>query len=314
MKKRVYIQVCLTILSTVVLASLYYYLTCLGLRNAKQDATGKYNYICNDTTHYSCVFFGASTIHVGINPLLFDSLTGQNSYNAAMDGIRVTEINLLIEKYVKGHRLPQNIFIAIDGQTLETNHSVWYFPQYFPFVNDEDLKDLIQREPKLLMGKYAPFAAITYLDDPLKNLGLIGLLNLNSSMYKIQLKGFLPAYWKGMKEDLPFEEVTFTGDKTGWVLLEKTLESCIKKNIRVNFIIAPRYNSLPSASFLKLLERLQSYESKYHTRLYNFIASDNFKSKELFPNRTHLNADGAQIFTTLLSQEFLAKEKEWANH
>jgi len=306
MKNRVIYHIVSVVAVTLTLASAFYYLICLGLRHAKQDAIGKYNYITTDSTYYSTVFFGASSVHVSVNSILFDSITGCNSYNAAMDGIGIAEINVLMKKYLLCHGNPKNIFISIDEKTLGMESGVWHFPQYYPFVNDTDLNEMIQLEPKLLLGKYAPAWAITYIDDPLKNLGLIGLIrDYNKQQYSIPLKGFNPAYWSGMKDDLSNDSLYFADSDNGWELLEQTLELCRQRNIHVDFVIAPRYNVTPANSFLHFITKLVSYRSKYNTTLFNFAVNENFKSKELFPNRTHLNAKGAEIFTRHLAKEFL---------
>ena len=311
MKKRVLIQLLSVTVLCFMVASIGYYILCAGLRNAKRDSVGKLNFITLDTAYFPTVFFGASTIHVGMDPFLYDTLTGTKSFNASMDGIRIAEINLFIKKYIARHGAPRNIFISFDEKTLLTDKNVWYFSQYYPFINDTDFNKLIDLEPKLLLGRYAPALAITYIDDPLKNLALIGLTkDRNKREYDIPLKGFSPAYWKPMAQDIPVEVASYQADEGGWELLENTLDLCAAKNVRVDFILPPRYKSTLSDSTNKIIARLQSYEQKYNSHVFNFAEEDAFKSIELFPNRTHVNATGARMFTTLLAEKYIATIKE----
>ncbi len=229
-----------------------------------------------------------------------------------MDGLGIAELNMFVKKYVSSHRAPQYIFIAFDEATLGMEKSVWYFPQYFPFVNDPDLNEMIKLEPKLLLGKYAPPLAITHIDDPLKNLGLIGMLkDYHKKEYSIPLKGFSPAYVSGIKDDLPIEPTYFVGCKHGWELLEQTLDFCEQRNIHVDFILPPRYNRTLSDSTQRVVAKLQSYGSQYRTTLFNFVENETLNSKKLFPNHTHVNALGAEIFTSLLARQFLIAHPEF---
>lgn len=309
MKKRVLYHFAAVITTTVIFASTFYYVICLGLRHSKQDAIGKYSYITSDTTYYNTVFFGASTVHLGINPQLFDSITGSNSFNASMDGIGIAEINLLIKKYIACHGAPQHIFIAFNEPTLGMERGVWYFSQYYPFVNDTDLNELVRLEPKLLLAKYAPAMAVTYFDDPLKNLGLIGLLkDYHKHDYTIPLKGFEKTF-VSMQSDVPKAKAYFVGSKRGWQLLGKTLDLCADKNIQINFIMLPIYNHMMSDTSVKFVAKLQSFETKYHSQVINYTGNEQFNDKRLFADPMHLNAWGAEIFTTLLAKEFLKQQE-----
>lgn len=306
MKKRFFYHTILVVATTAILSSAFYYLICLGLRHAKQDSIGKYNYITTDTTHYNVVFFGASSVHLGINPQLFDSITGSNSFNASLDGISIAELSVLIKKYIASHGAPQNIYITFNEPTLEMKKGIWYFPQYYPFVNDTDLNEMVGLEPKLLLGKYAPAWAVTYFDDPLKNLGLIGLLkDYHKQEYAMAHKGFEQTYVT-MNNDLPKAQVYFMGSKKGWSLLENTLDLCASKNIQVDFVMPPMYNCALSDTSVKFVAKLQSFKAKYHTGIFNFTEEERFNSKHLFAGRGHLNTWGAEVFTTLLAKDFLA--------
>ncbi len=304
MKKRVLLQLSGTLLLALLLSTAFYFIICTGLRHSKRDAIGKYNFITSDKTPYDAVFFGASTLRLGINPIQFDSLTGSNSFNAAMDGILMPEINLMVRKYIKSHGAPKNIFILLNGKTLIEPTAVWYYPQYFPFVRDTDLNQLVNIQHDLIWGRYFPAWAVTYFDDPLKNLGLIGLKDSRKKDYNIPNKGYEEiSVITG--EDLPQEEATFINSEKGRALLENTLDLCKANNVKVSFILPPMYNSTLSDSSLHLLEKLNSYREKYDTRVFNFVGDKNFDSKDLFVDRIHVNSTGAKIFTQILAQEFL---------
>lgn len=307
MKRRFLYHITAVLLVVLIFSSAFFYLVCKGLQQAKQDTIGKYNYLTTDTTYYNTVFFGASTVHLGINPPLFDSITGSNSFNASLDGIGIAEISLLIEKYIASHGAPKNIFIAFNEPTLGMERSVWYFAQYYPFIKDTAFNEMVRLEPKLLLGRYAPAWAVTYFDDPLKNLALIGLLrDYRKPNYAIPAKGFERAN-EVMKTDVPKGNVYFVGCNRGWQLLEKTVADCAAKNIQVNFIMPPIYNSTLADTTITYIQKLHAFEPRYHTRLFNYTGDERFNAKPLFADRIHTNAAGAELLTTLLAKEFVAQ-------
>jgi hypothetical protein len=309
MKKRFIIQFCLTLAVVLFISTVVYFLICKGLRQAKRDAIGKFNYIIHDTSYYNTVFFGTSTVHAGVNPILFDSVCGTHSFNAAMDGLGIAELNMLVHKYLKSHGSPRQVFIGCDEITLAMKTRVWYFPQYYPFVGDTDLKELVALEPKLLLGKYFPPAAVTYFDDPLKNLALIGLLKDNKRKdYDLNPGGVHLIRNKKMTEEVERIGAYYLASKHGWGLLEKTIAECRNQNAEVNIILPPRYNYFIADSSAPFLAHLKTLEEKYGTKTFIYATDARFSSKELFFDRTHLNEQGAELFTGILAKDYsLAK-------
>jgi hypothetical protein len=304
MKKRFLIQLGVTLAVVLIIGTVAYYLICAGLRHSKSDAIGKFNYLIHDTTHYNTVFFGSSTFHAGMDPFTYDSLTGSHSYNAAVDGLGITELHMFIRKYFKSHGTPQRIFIGLDEQTLTMQKGVWYFPQYYPFVGDTDLKEMVTLEPKLLLGKYFPPAAVTYFDDPLKNLALIGLLrDRKKTKYDLEPRGFKPIVNKKLSAEAERIAAYFTGSEKGWALLENILAECQSKKVDVSIVLPPRYNYVVAESSADFFTQLKMLEQKFGTRTFSYATDSRFSAKELFFDRTHLNDEGARLFTNILARE-----------
>lgn len=308
MQRRFLYQFFLVVAAVVIVSSGFYFIVCKGLRETSRDNIGKFNYLINDTTHYTTLFAGASSIHSGINPFLFDSITGSRSFNAGMDGICITEMNLVVNKFIKSHGAPENIFINLDEVTLANKEGVWSFPQYYPYVNDPDFVDLLKHEPKLLFGKYFPPAAVTYFDDPLKNLGLIGFLGVKTTAKGFSFtRGYEPfPPVKNMDANLPESDLFFEANEDGWATLEKTLQCCQKNKVHVFITNTPKFNSRYSASSRPFFVMLSSLAKKYNATIVEHSTDTTF-STAMFRDKNHVNCDGANLLTTLLAQQFLKK-------
>ena len=305
MKRRFTIQFGIIAVSVLILSSGYYHMICEGLRRAKRDAVGKFNYLIHDTTYYNSVFIGSSTMHVDINPLQFDSVTGLYSLNGGMDGMGIAEVHMVVRKFIECHGAPRHLFLNIDELTLTMKSPIWYFPQYYPFIGDRDMNEIIAQEPKLLLGRYFPPAAVIYFDDPLKNLALIGLLRESKEThYDIPLRGFAPKTIRKVDQDFPKSELSFIGSERGWQLLEEIIVLTEQKDISVSILLLPQFNSYLSDSSHLFLTMLNSLEDEYGVKIFNYTTDQRFQSKDLYFDRAHLNEMGAYLLTSVFAKEF----------
>jgi len=305
MNRRLLYQVPVSVLVVFLLGSVFYYALCKGLRRTDRDSIGKFNYLVNDTTRYNTLFVGSSRVHTALNPVIFDSINGTHSFNAGMDGIRITELNLIVKKFIKSHHAPDNIFINIDGTTLSVTQGVWQFPQYYPYIHDPDFRELTDLEPKLKLGKYAPALALTYFDDPLKNLGLIGLTKKGGNYEElVSLKGFQPTPPHELTTDTAALVADFAREPRGWQLLEETLNYCRENNVHIYFLIAPMYNYTLADSAQVFFQKLDSIQRAYNVQTFNFMNDKRFDSPKLFADRTHLNSVGAEMYSAIVARQF----------
>ena len=308
MRRRFLYQSFLVFSAVIIVSSCFFFIICKGLRETSRDNSGKFNYLIKDTTHYNTLFVGASSVHSGINPFLFDSLTGLHSFNAGMDGISITEMSLVVNKFIKSHGSPENVFINLDEVTLAPKEGIWSFPQYYPYVYDPDFDVLLTHEPKLLLGKYFPAFAVTYFDDPLKNLGLIGWFEI-----KNKIKGF--SFTRGYEPFPPIKNLDagliennlfFEANKDGWAILEKTLLDCQKIKVHVFLTNTPKFSSDYSASSASYFTQLNAVANHYNATVI-LHSTDTTFSTTMFRDKNHINCDGANLFTTLLTQQFSIK-------
>jgi hypothetical protein len=301
MEKRVLYQIILTVVIVALLSSASYYGLCIGLKKTKWGQSGELNYAMNDSTYYNTIFLGSSTIHVAIRPTVFDSISGLHSFNLGMIMYQVTEINMLVKKYIKSHGAPRHIVIGCDEGTLSRLSGIWHSQQYYPFIEDSDFKEFVTLQPDLRMGKYMPPVAMNLMDDELKGLALIGLFNYKNK-YDLRERGYT-AVDARMKNDLPRIAANFSTNIRGWQLLEETIEYCQKRNVSVTILVPPKYNYIMSDPNIAFMAKLKSLESKYGIRVLDFSDDKRFQSKEMFSDRVHLTTKGAYLFTSVLAHE-----------
>lgn len=308
MGKKVLIHIIATLAIGIILSAGYYYAVCHGLRHTKEFFPGRLNVILYDTAHYDAVFVGTSRVSKCLDPLIFDSITHLHSYNAGLEGASYTVIDMMTRKFIKNHH-PHYVFINLDIYTLENEHSLYDFPQYFPHLRDPDIASLSQRKPELTFGKYAPFIAISYIDDNLKGAALneqLGLYPEDDLTYPH--RGFSPNMDPIYYGDAGPFQIHFTYESANFKKLDSLCRYCKEQDCKVIFIMAPIYASQfdQAKNTLGFYTTLEKTEKAFGAFRFDHY-TDALFTKEMFANRTHLNRQGADKYTRILALEFLAK-------
>jgi hypothetical protein len=308
MGKKFFKHIVVTFAIALIGATASYYFICNGLSHTTEFFPGRLNHILYDTTHYDAVFMGTSRVANNIDPLIFDSITHLTSYNAGMEGASYTAVDLFTRRFVANHH-PAYVFINIDIYTMEKENSLYDFPQYYPHLQDSDIAVLSDRKQELSLGKYAPFIAVSYIDDYLKGVALneaAGIYPKDDITYSH--KGFSPAGTNGFHGISAAFPLSFSYDTANFKKLDALCCYCIDHHCKVIFIMAPIYSAaenenINAAGFYR---QLSGIELKQAIKEINFYTDHRF-TKDMFANRTHLNGKGAIFYTHLLADSFIAR-------
>ena len=305
MRNRFFIQIAIVALFSITAASAYYYHVCNALNKTTEGPTGKLNHILHNNTHYDAVFMGSSRVLRNINPLLFDSLTGITSYNAGIDGANFTLINILTRRFIEQHK-PKYIFINLDPYTMERDSEVFYYPQFYPHLHNEEMNELASIEPNLLLGNHYPFIAISYMDDNLKGEATATTFSSeNNNDVMLTHRGFEPLLNPDYYGKADTFSLTLSCDKSAFKKLGALCAYCTAQNCKVFFMMAPIYRAgnENGQNLETYYSELRSIEANYNITEFNFYASPGF-TKAMFFNQTHINQYGAVIYTELLADTF----------
>ncbi len=306
MGRKFLLHMAVTLVIAVLCSTAYYYFVCSSLRHTREFFPGRLNCILYDTTRYDAVFMGTSKASNGIDPLIFDSLTHLHSYNAGMEGASYTAIGLFTRRFVANHH-PRYVFINLDTYTLERENSLYDFPLYYPHLRDSDIAVLSKRKGELVLGRFAPFLAVSYIDDYLKGVALDDWLNLYpADDLTYSHRGFSPVStmtYHGTSADFP---LAFSYDTANFKKLDALCRYCTDRHCEVIFIMAPIYRAFDNGKTNSgaFYARLRTLESQYHIQELNFYIDSRF-TKAMYANRTHLNRNGAILYSHLLADSFM---------
>lgn len=306
MGKKFLIYIITTIVMAMTLSSAYYYCVCHGMRHTKEFFFGRLNCILYDSTRYDAVFTGASKVTNDIDPLIFDSLTHLRSYNAGMVGATYSTIDIFTRRFVANHH-PKYVFIGLDIDILKNENSLYDFPQYYPYLQDSDIAVLSKRKSEMAFGKYAPFIAVSYMNDYLKGVAYDDWLDIHpTDDLTYSHKGFFPAVvmdFQGTPTSFP---LTFTYDTANFKKLDALCHYCTDRHCELIFIMTPLYGVFENGktNSAAYYDRLRALESKYRIKELNFYIDSRF-TKNLFSDKSHLNHKGAILFSRILADSFV---------
>ncbi len=253
---------------------------------------GRINALIDDTSQI--VILGSSRAsHHYVPSLITDSLH-KSCFNAGMDGQSLLYCYAALSLRCQYNK-PEIVIIDITNSIYDTLGGV---------------ENLMSLAP--LYKRSTAFQEIIELDDDYNIFykvipGLIYNSTINSVVFNQVAtnsikQGYLPLYGKARALDTT-QYLSFANDTESLNLLQKSyLEKIIdisqKLNIELIFVISPRLSEIFSE---KASQELATLFNNNNIKFYNLITSEAFHlNPNLFKDNSHLNDEGAKVFTNLL--------------
>lgn len=257
--------------------------------------------IVNEQLDADLVIMGSSRAWVQYSPALLDSILQINTYNMGIDG---SGLNRQIIRYeVYDHyqaKKPKYIVLNVDYFSANEWSYGYEREQFFPYMWDSYMRKEIQKvEPMSWGERYMPvYRYVTYK----------GLYNV---LYEQPLEA--KTYKGYMGQDRPweakaYEELTtfhFNADERVMAMFEQFLEERKAERIQVIFCYAPIY-----IGFTNKVENLdeffacyKDYAERYDIPILDYTYQELCMDTAYFYNATHLNRQGAELFSTQLAHD-----------
>ena len=246
------------------------------------------------------VIMGNSRAFVQVDPIILDSILGENTYNLAFDG---SSINRQIKKYDifrVYNRKPKLIIQNIDHITL--NYVIGYErEQFFPyFWNKQIRKEFYTSEPFSLWEKYMPIYRYY------RNLNTHDLKGLLTSTSRKLTKGYQSKdnQWDGT-EFRKINTVYYRENDKALKMFDDYLSKVKDEGIKVVFVHTPIYIGVTRKLDHpeKMHDVYKKYADKYNIPILDYRYMDICYDTTYFYNAMHLNGTGAAIFSDSLAND-----------
>ncbi len=240
------------------------------------------------------LFLGSSRVENAINPKLIEEKTGKSAANFAFQSSKLSDIYTVLQ-LVKAYNITtEKIFVQVDYNfNVEEGYSNVFQYELMPFVRENEVtKEYFDRNFKTdRVMYYFPF--YRYLKFETK----IGFREfvLNVSKVKTRIvtnQGFEPLLGNAVDQNYSLPSTTNSSN----IYLEKINAFAKINNLTVFYFCAPFCQYSKNKVFIENLNH----------KIPNFYDFSNaIKENEKFLNCTHLNQDGANLFTEMIIKKML---------
>lgn len=264
-----------------------------NLRQSKERKYAAWNGIYNDTTCYDLVINGSSRAWVHYDPNILDSILHLNTYNLGIDGSGINRQITKYRKYCALHGQPKYLLQNIDIFTMGCTFG-YEREQFFPyFFYDRDLmRQADEYEHFTLAEKYIPYYRYIGID----------IHEWDDGLYK-GYRGQDKA-WDGTMFG-QMDTIHVAADMAMLRLFDDFLTEQARLGTQVILVYSPIYHGVidKCPDINKMYEMYGTLAKKYHLPILNYIEMPLCTDTTYFYNATHLNRQGAIIFTTCLAQD-----------
>ncbi|HVF96134.1 MAG TPA: hypothetical protein VM871_02370, partial [Flavisolibacter sp.] len=259
----------------------------------------------NGREPYDLLYLGSSRMCHQLNPQITDAITGLRSFNAGLDGIKLTEMNVILECYLQTHKTPEMVVIDLPPQSFNS-HLFPFFNQtlYYPFLDNEIVFNNLKGHRPVGLFRHFPFFQFTEANDEMRQRSMSGLFGHRYSEPGSHYNGFNPP-----PDDtigFPFKQLKGQNapiTEEGIGFLKRTIALCKARGILLMIIYPPAYKALDlelNPHFYSTAKKIADVDGVRINDYRNVFLKDDHR---FFRDQTHLNKLGSDIFSRLVAQD-----------
>lgn len=271
-----------------------------------QEEYTVWNDIYNGKADADIIIAGSSRAWVNFNSTMITDSLNIKTYNLGVDGHNFWLQNFRYETYLKYNRKPKLIIYSLDINTLDKREDLYNGDQFLPYMLwNTDIENAI----KSYEGYY-------YFDNKIPLLRFVGnyssvkeairMIVEGKDNHITRIKGYegQNATWNSDFENAKKTKKKLIAkfDNLTIKLFEKFIKECKINNIEIVFVYTPEY--IEGQQFVEnrteLFRHFSYFINKYHIPFYDFSNDSISYDKKYFYNVTHLNKNGAELFTEKL--------------
>jgi len=287
-----------------------------GLSHLKNSVYNDWKNILEGNLNSDVIIMGSSRGHVSYDSQILSKelkLSTHNlSFNAA--GYKLQQIKLDI--YLRKNKNPKIIIQNIDLAHFNRNDVIPEENQFLPFINNPDVNNLLSKYDKKFK-KLHYFPLLKY------NLNLNFLrLGIVSNFYQKDIEnlstynGFCPKNtpfkidYHNLKklDDISKKKAEINSYKSELKEIVKFYKSKVDPETQIVFVWAPEHKLRQQEKYKKInapiiQELVEIDKENENIHFVNMSNHELLNSNEYFYDTFHLNKNGAQIFSTILSNK-----------
>lgn len=257
-----------------------------------------------DSTKADILIFGSSTANHHYYPTTFENKFQMSYYNAGSDGTSLFYHYAVLSSVLKRYA-PK--IVILDFNTREFNKdedSYDRLSSLLPYYeNHPEIRSIIH-----LKGPFEKYKLLSKIYPYNSNIFTIGIGNtaLNKSRRNNNDdQGFVPLK-RTWEKPISTLTLKYELDTNKIVMFKSFVKDCIKLNIKLYVFISPRFVKYTTID--KSLIIATNILKEFQIPLYDFASDPYFLNRpELFADMSHLNENGAKIYSNKVIEKILKK-------
>ncbi|MCL2073937.1 MAG: hypothetical protein FWH18_08455 [Marinilabiliaceae bacterium] len=272
-----------------------------------------WNNIVSSSIDADVLIMGSSRAYRHINPLIIDTILNCKSFNIGMSGGE--DFNKQYIRYMtfeKFNKRPKYIIHQVDYGTLAISDND-FDERFLPYLSDID-KELIDNHLKWVKIHHLKLPLLKYQSQ--KGQFMQGLFEFFGIKHcpDIRTKGFYATdeLWDdtALNQVLQNDSIEAQKEPSAIKLFDSYLNHCKQNNIKLFLVFSPIYYKATDFTKNKkeVLNTYHYFSQKYDFPFLDYSADSLCFDTSYFYNATHLNKEGADIFTLQLAHDILSPD------
>lgn len=278
----------------------------------RKTHTGESGGLINDalSRHPQILLLGSSRMRHHAMPTVLNRKLSLTAYNAGMDGQDFLYAMMLFDLWQRSNPAPKAIVLNIDSDSFEKTDDELQRADVFSFYYDDS--PLVRQ----ILNERSRFERLKFLSRAYRANGKVFAIAKNLFNHQApDFDGFEPLSGHLSPETVPVPSESIPTVAQFWPLkvecFKRLADYCTHHGTRLILVQSPRFREDPLAhdAWVKALSQfLASYPTVEFVDLSTCAHPDAFRNKpELFKDGSHLNAHGAEIFSTVLADALQTK-------
>ncbi len=289
------------------------------LSNKNRVALGEYEVwtnIYNSEINCDIAIMGSSRAWVHIDPKIIEDKINLSAYNFGIDGHSFFLQYFRNLEYLKYNEKPKKIILSVDVFTLNKRKDLYNYSQFLPYM-------LWNKDAYKYTKVYNGFNIIEYFVPLTRYIGETKSIKYSleemfgyNKKEKLRSNGFT-AMDKKWNQDFSnaknrINRLKIDIDQESVDLFKSFINECKKNEVELILVYAPEYiegqNFVSNRS--EIIKIFENMSNTNNLSFFNFSNDSICYKKELFYNVSHLNSNGAKLFSQELALKLLDRGKE----
>lgn len=281
------------------------------------DEYSVWNDLYDGTINSEIVVYGSSRAWVHIDPQILGDSLGHSVYNLGIDGHNFWLQYLRHRLLLENNPAPEFILFSLDLFTLQKNKELYNADQFLPYLLwNTEMKNYVEDyEGYSFYDYYIPLVRYYGKRKAVKNAIINSFVPVNPDSGRHNGYKEMDEKWNEdfatASKKMNYYEVQI--DTQSMDLFEKFLRECKEKSIKLVFVYTPEY--IEGQKFVanrkEIIDIYDNYAKKYGILFLDYSSDEMCRQKEYFYNASHLNKDGAKLFTRKLSADLVRTNPEF---